>query len=854
MRYIACSYLVRVFIESTFMYNLVASIDLLKQTLEHLHEPWVLDSHPWVKSCLAQNAEGEKPGEKLAQAIRQVFRETMPTVPPRRGKRLDTRWGEFGLLAAQYFAPLEFGTPTPHTQRDAWQAIDQAILLFVFGPNVNPNEEQRAAYRVVGDEPEIAPNSTISGWNRKALDALLKAIVKRENHFAAQSKYKIAPRKRIGKYLLLGALALLIGLALLLGWKAYVLLQRGTALKQDLAALERSLSAHPGIEQLGKISPQVATLRTDLDAFQLEAAPWLWLTPALGWMPVYGGDIAQASDLLQLADGLTSAADEGIHAITPAVETALQNKQALNMSAILEKLQAGEPRLLTAQVALAQALSARQRIDDGRLSDTVRNLLRERVDPLLATITGNFPIEDALTLVRAAPTALGVGKAGPQTYLLLIQNEDELRPTGGFITAVGSVVIHNGELLNIQTESVELVDDRSKPYPKPPWQLGEYMLASVLVLRDSNWFTDFPTTAQMAEYLYSYSRAHSVDGVIAIDQHVVVELLKALGPIRVDGLLYEINADNVLEYMRSAKEQHAPPGVIGIWDRKQFIGRLAQPILEKMLRARGETWSGLAQTLIRLLDERHILLQFDDPNLTGFLARRQWDGALRPPENSDFLMAVNSNIGFNKTNAVVESALAYDVDLADLNRPHAHLDVINTNHSTGDVPCEPRPPRDPAETDYPINECYFSYLRVYRPAGTTLLDSTPPAIPASETMIEVDIPAHTDDLGNEEISGAQVFGALLVVHQGESLHTGFDFGLPTLVLRQNAQTGGWTYTLTVQKQPGTIAIPLTLHIHLPQNGRLVSSSLPPRQNAQGMLTYQLKLLQDISLRVDFQIP
>ena len=836
------------------MNDFVSSVDLLKQVLEHLHEPWALDSHPWGNSRLAQNAPGVKPGEKLARAIRQVFRETMPGIPPRRGKRLDTRWGEFGLLAAQYFAPAEFGLSSPRTQRDAWQAIDQAILPFVFGKDAAPTDEQRAAYRVVGDEPEIAPNSTISGWNSKALEALLKAFAQRESHLAARAAYSAAPRKRIGKYLLFGTLVLLLALALLVGWKAYVLAQRGAAVRTDLVALQLSLSGQPGIEQLDSLGGQVATLRVDLDAFQLEAAPLLWLTPAFGWMPVYGGDIAQAPDLLQLADGLTTAADEGIRAITPAVETALQNKQTLDVPAILEKLQAGEPRLLTAQVALAQALDARQRIDDARLSESVRNLLQGRVDPLLATITGNFPIADALTLVRAAPTALGVGKAGPQTYLLLIQNEDELRPTGGFITAVGSVVIRNGELLSIQTESVELVDDRSKPYPKAPWQLDEYMLSPVLVLRDSNWFSDFPTSAQMAEYLYSYSRAHSVDGVIAIDQHVIVELLRALGPVRVDGVLYDISADNVLDYMRSAKVEHTPPGVIGLWDRKQFIGRLAQPIIQKVLQARGATWSALTGTLIRLLDERHILLQFDDPELTGFLARRRWDGALRPPTDSDFLMVVNSNIGFNKSNVVVETALTYDVDLNGPSAPLASLYVTHINHATGDVPCEPRPPRAENEADYPINECHWSYLRIYTPAGATLLGSTPHDIPASETMSGEDIPGNTDDLGSEDIPGAQVFGMLVVIHQGETRRTIFDYRLPPFVLHQDPQTRHWTYTLTVQKQPGTLAVPLTLLVRLPQGAKLVASSLPPDGNAQGVLTYQLKLLQDVVLTVGFVGP
>lgn len=799
-----------------------------------------------------QGAPGARPGEKLAAALQQVFRETMPSAPPRRGKRLDTRWGEFGLLAAQYFAPATFGIPVPHTQREAWQGIDEAILLFVFGADVTPppNEAQRALYRVVGDEPEIAPNSTISGWNSKALESLLAAVEARENHLAAQASYTAPSRRNMKKriWFWLGLLALLMVILLLTGWKISRLVVSGLAVRKDVSALQDTLPEKPGMEDLPALSAQVATLRKDLDTLQGEAGPFLWAAPAFGWVPGYGGEISQAADLLQLADGLTAAANEGLQAVAPAAETALKNDQELDVPAILTELQEAEPRLLAAQVALARAISARSRIDESRLSPEVRDLLQKRIDPLLNTITGSFPIEDALTLVHAAPTLMGVGKSGPQTYLLLMQNEDELRPTGGFITAVGSMVIHNGELLNIQTESVELVDDRSKPYPPAPWQLDKYMLSPVLVLRDSNWFTDYPATAQMAEYLYSYSRAHSVDGVIAIDQRVVVELLRALGPVKVDGVLYDITADNVLQYMRAAKQEHTPAGVVGIWDRKQFIGHLAQPLIRKLLQSRGENLSALTAALIRLLDERHILVQFDDPEMTSFLARRHWDGAVRPGAEGDFLMVVNANVGFNKSNVVVETALAYEVDLSDPLKLTAHLDVTETNRATGNTICEPRPPRAGEEASYPINECHWSYLRVYTSAGTRLLSATPHGIPAAASMSDVDILAQVDELGSEDIPGVQVFGTLLLVRQAEALQTSFDFALPPTVLSAKGDTR--IYSLTVQKQPGTVSVPLTVRIRLPEGAKVVNSSVTP--DADGL--YQFKLLQDVLLQVEFQGP
>jgi hypothetical protein len=287
------------------------------------------------------------------------------------------------------------------------------------------------------------------------------------------------------------------------------------------------------------------------------------------------------------------------------------------MNLVLQ-LQEASPQLLNAQVALAQAQAVRNRIDAERLSPRLKQIVTKKIDPIFQALAGSFPMEDALAMVRIAPKLLGAGKVGPQTYLMLMQNEDELRPTGGFLTAAGSAVVKDGKLISINIESSELVDDLNKPFPIPPWQFKEFMNIEMLLFRDSNWFTDFPTTTSWAEYFYSYSHASSANGVIALDMHVVVRLLEVLGPVRVDNIDYPITNENVLEYMRSAEEAR-PKGLKGKWDRKQFIGKLVQPLLEKILQARGQTWTTLFPVLMELLDERHILLQFDDEETTKLL-------------------------------------------------------------------------------------------------------------------------------------------------------------------------------------------------------------------------------------------
>jgi hypothetical protein len=128
------------------------------------------------------------------------------------------------------------------------------------------------------------------------------------------------------------------------------------------------------------------------------------------------------------------------------------------------------------------------------------------------------------------------------------------------------------------------------------------------------------------------------------------------------------------------------------------------------------------------------------------------------------------------------------------------------------------------EQGYPFNDCYWNYLRVYTPSGSALLASTPHAIPAGRMLRESAVPAQVDSLGDENIPGVAVYGTLLVVPPGDSLDTSFDLRLPPSVLNVDRQASTWTYRLTVQKQPGTLAVPFSLQLLLPKRMRLSDSS------------------------------
>ncbi len=830
-------------------------IELLKEILAHLRSPDKLNNHPW-----AIQSTDKSSGEHLVQMVTGVFRKMMPLNPPRKGKRLDTRWGVFGILSAQYFAPLLRGDPFPSSLREAWESMDNSILFFVYGHTDGLNEVELTKYRFAGNEFEPAPNSTLSDWHRKGMEQLAELVNMEQNRLSASPK-PIPARRKIVKWAGISIGLIIFLITAFFGWKFWNLYQHIQAIEIKASALETYLSPKPNLEKIPKMAGEVHDLRVDLDALQIEAEPYLWMSPYLGWIPKYGGTINQAEQVIALAQNLATAADEGLTAITPAVETALSKDQPLEVMELLLQLQSASPQLLNAQLSLAQAQDARGQIDVERLIPKIKNIVTNRIDPLFISISGTFPMEDALTMVRIAPKLLGGGKAGPQTYLILIQNEDELRPTGGYLTAAGSAVVMDGKLISINIETSELIDDFDKPYPISPWQFEEFMNIEMLLFRDSNWFTDFPTTASWAEYFYSYSRASSADGIIAIDMHVIERLLKTLGPVRVDNVSYAITHENVLDYMRSAEETR-PEGVTGKWDRKQFISKLAKPLLEKILEARGQTWTQLMPVLIELLDEKHILLQIDNEEAAIFLERRNWDGAVRIPHNSDFLMTVDTNMGYNKSNAVMEMSFDYNVNLTIPTSPTSFLHVQQTNHSAVDVPCEPfstfRYFIEPTlqgktpEPDYNIDECHWGYLRIYTPERTQLLRANPREIPAESTMLGEMIPARTDNLGNEDIPGAQVFGMMVITPTNQSTTTEFEYSLPADVVTKNNENNLWTYRLKVQKQPGMVAQPFTLTLSLPSGARIESATIPFTEN-DGAWMAQLDLRHDLTIEVQFSV-
>ncbi len=717
------------------------NLEILRSILEKSHLPQLLDSHPWTRSLFVLQAKTDlpeliekRPGQRLVLAITRLFTQMMPATPPRRGKRLDTHWGEFGILAAMYFGPLLYGEPVPASLREAWGRIDQNILLFVYGKRGDTlSEEEKEPYKLVGNETSIAPNSTLSDWHRKGLEHLTDMILRRESYLSGtvvepdlssqeeESKnipIRLAKPRNAGRgrfvFLFLGIL--LLGLVLFDGMRVWKINKQVLLVRQDVSDMRALISSPDTILNRVKLAgPALSTLRQDFKTLQGETESFFLTGTLLSWVPVYGGNLSSGQTLVNIADNLLGSADISYKAIAPLLEET--GSSGLTPTRLTEVLVQVQPQLIEAELQINLARTARSHLEINRLTPGIRDLVLNELDPLI-----NW-MGDVLSVAEDFPRLMGATSEGPKSYLILVQNEDELRPTGGFITAVGTLLLDKGRISDMTIVNSYDLDNWSKPYPTAPWQLQQYMDASVLVLRDTNWFTNYPTAALYAETLYSYADSHSVDGAIAFDQQFLVDILEAVGPITLEGATDPIDLSNVIAYMRAAKTPTAEDIASNIYITKPiFINKIADALVGKLF-SRDIPPERLITVLLNALNERHLLLKIDSPSITSIIARHRWDGAVRP-EGGDFLMVVDTNVGFNKTNAMVQSSLVYDVDLTKLVSPTSSLSVVHKNNAAPVICAQSIRNKNnpPGEEQYLLTDCYWNYMRVYMPSGTKLLE------------------------------------------------------------------------------------------------------------------------------------
>ena len=403
-----------------------------------------------------------------------------------------------------------------------------------------------------------------------------------------------------------------------------------------------------------------------------------------------------------------------------------------------------------------------------------------------------------------------IGTKGAKKYLLLFQNSNELRPTGGFPGSYGVISFKDGQLQDFFADDSYNLDGQLKDLIIPPLQLQH--ITPAWGMRDANWFVDFPSSAAKISQFFKKEAGYDIDGVITVNPKIVSKILDIVGSVEMPQYGVVLNSENLITTVQDQVEYKG--------DRKkpkQIVMDLAPELLKKLYLADSGKWMNIFNILVASLESKDILMYFRDLGLESFSADKGFSGAVKQT-SADYLMVTLANVKGSKTDAMIDSSVKIDTAIESRSIKH-ELSLVR-QHNGG-------------ETEYGFyNKINPAFVRVLVPEGSELISITGNSKPNYKPLINYDKSFKTDDdlfkfessayydSENEVFifkeSGKTEFGFWMITEPGETKTIIVEYAVPLKI--QNGK-----YELLVQKQPGFEIKNFEFVMNKPDNLEITSS-------------------------------
>jgi hypothetical protein len=588
-------------------------------------------------------------------------------------------------------------------------------------------------------------------------------------------------------------LALLVVVAGLLTLTAVRLVQAARAAsdgKQALLSAAQAVNAHDpkaAETRLTRARADFARARSAL-AGTGPVLPLARVTPfvrvqvrAMDSMARVGQDVADA--------GLT---------LMPTARALLTPGGGSNAQAKVAELETSKPQVDAALLALGRSSREVHALDGYRLLgplDSAHRQLETRLD-------------DAVHLASQGQQALTVlldlsGASSQHSYLLLSQNPDEPRPTGGYMGTYGVLVGSKGKVQIPRYGSMGQwnVDhpQAAIPVAQAPFPFRYATPPHPQSLGNANTTPDWPASAALAARIWQRGREKPVDGVLTFTPALLTRLLAVVGPTKVPGYPDTVTAATVDSRVEYYVHGEASVGK-GATARKEFLSELAHAVLDRTLHAPPSKLTDLGKALSVSLSRREASVWSNNPDVQAAIAGLGWDGAL-PNEPGDFY--ADAEFAFASKNG------------RHLLRTFDHQVVLSKDGSGSSSTAMVE--RDTEPYDQKYNQEAHAYITPYGPQGGVLLATADPS-----------------DAGQASLAGHPSAGWLRDAPPLGEFTLKVGWQAPNLLLRRS--DGLWLYRLTWLPQPGHSGDVLNLHVTLPAGWKWRGAAPPRSVNLSGPYT------------------
>lgn len=412
----------------------------------------------------------------------------------------------------------------------------------------------------------------------------------------------------------------------------------------------------------------------------------------------------------------------------------------------------------------------------------VRNRNIENLKPLANILPVSSERKNELQVLADIYEKMG-GWDRERTFLVLFQNDMELRPGGGFIGSFGIVKTKNGRISDLQVHDTANFDVRIPDTEIPPAPIAEAFRFKGWKMRDSNWSPDFRLNAEKAEYFYKLGEGlENFDGVVAVNTDILNSILAITGPVKINDYPGEYNDQTAILQLEYQVEKGFLEQGIAKKERKNILAELADVLIEKAHNFSISENLEFGKKIEEHLKRKDIQFFMKDEALQKEIDALNWGGRVKDSEG-DYLMVVDANLNSLKSDICIKRKLDYSVDLT-ADQPTATLNITYQHTCRA---------KDWMTADY------RDWLRVYAPAGAFLIESSG---------------QEGDTVFSEELE-KRVFGMKVFIPVGETKTITLKYNLPAVpklgegepknISREN-------YNLLVQKQSGSGELPVEIKV------------------------------------------
>jgi len=273
-------------------------------------------------------------------------------------------------------------------------------------------------------------------------------------------------------------------------------------------------------------------------------------------------------------------------------------------------------------------------------------------------------------------------------YLIFFANNRELRPGGGFLGSFGIVTIGNYSISKIEVHDVYDADGQLIAHIEPPAPLRKYLGVPHWFLRDSNYSPDFLDNYRKALiFLEKEINLTEISGGILVTTSAIENLLEAFGSIYLPDYREYINSQNFYLKTQLHVEKKFFPGST---QKKTFLTALINQLYINM---DDFSLKKFGIGLKKSLDEKQIVVYFDDQIFQSFIDSSYWSGRVIEPKCTiatknciiDYLFPYDTNVGANKANYFISRDLSLKTNIKENGTIHHLLSIQYKNSSPDEI-------------------------------------------------------------------------------------------------------------------------------------------------------------------------